>query len=81
MLNTGLFMLLFSSPVHAEDMDDLKRDIKALELFLQDQDDYELYCSHIEWDQPAIEVYKAQLATQLSDICLSRIEKKKPKEE
>jgi hypothetical protein len=47
MLNTGLFLMLFSSPVQAEEMDDLKRDIKALELFLQDQDDYELYCSHL----------------------------------
>ena len=81
MLNTGLFLMLFSSPVQAEEMDDLKRDIKALELFLQDQDDYELYCSHFEWDQPAIEVYKAQLTTQLSETCLSRIKKKKPKEE
>lgn len=81
MLNTGLFLMLFSSPVQAEEMDELKRDIKALELFLQDQDDYELYCSHIVWDQPAIEVYKAQLTTQLSETCLSRIAKKKPKEE
>jgi hypothetical protein len=32
-------------------------------------------------DQPAIEVYKAQLTTQLSETCLSRIAKKKPKEE
>ncbi|MBT6955713.1 hypothetical protein HN997_00290 [archaeon] len=79
--SVSLFMFLFSPPVQGEEMDKLKRDIKALELFLQDQDDYELYCSHIEWDQPAIEVYKTQLTTQLSETCLSRIEKKKPKEE
>jgi hypothetical protein len=28
MLNTGLFLMLFSSPVQAEEMDDLKRDIR-----------------------------------------------------
>jgi hypothetical protein len=74
-------MFLFSPPVQGEEMDKLKRDIKALELFLQDQEDHELYCSAEEWKQPEIDVYKEKLESQLSDFCKRRIIKRKAQEE
>ena len=39
MMKSGLFMLMFTSGVSAAPADDLKRDMKALELFLQDQEE------------------------------------------
>jgi hypothetical protein len=49
---------------------DLKRDIAALELFLQDQEDYEKYCPKLPWKQPEIEVYKKELISQLPENCI-----------
>jgi hypothetical protein len=49
--------------------DDLKRDMTALELFLQDQDDHAEFCPKIKWEQPDISVYKKQLKSQLPKNC------------
>ena len=49
--------------------DDLKRDMKALEIFLQDQDDHASYCPKLKWNQPDIGVYKETLKSQLPKEC------------
>ncbi len=66
-MSTGLFLLLFSAA--ADPTDDLKRDMKALELFLQDKEDHKEHCPKIKWDQPDIKVYKKTLKTQLPTGC------------
>ena len=53
-----------------EPCDDLKRDMRALELFLQDQEDHPKFCPEIKWDQPDIEVYKKTLKSQLPENCI-----------
>ena len=68
MMNAGLFVLMFNAAI-ADPADDLKRDMKALELYLQDQKDHKEYCSNLKWDQPVIEVYKKTLKTQLPAGC------------
>ena len=70
-MSTGLFMLLFSAAAPAQDCDDLKRDMKALELFLQDQEDHETFCPKLAWEQPDIKVYKEKLKSQLPEDCKS----------
>ena len=67
-MSAGMFLLLFSSAV-ADPADDLKRDMKALELFLQDKDDHKEHCPKLKWEQPDIEVYKEKLASQLPEEC------------
>tara|TARA_Y100000593_G_C4300090_1_gene332874 strand:+ start:1318 stop:1563 length:246 start_codon:yes stop_codon:yes gene_type:complete len=62
-------LMFFASAVTAQDISDIERDAKALELFLQDQEDYKKYCPHIPWDQPEIDVYKEKLKSQLPDNC------------
>jgi hypothetical protein len=81
MQSVSMFMFLFSPPVEAERLDGIKRDVKALELYLQDQDDHEKYCPTEEWEQPEIDVYKEKLESQLSDFCKRRIIKAKAQEE
>lgn len=49
--------------------DDLKRDMTALEIFLQDQDDHAEFCPKIKWEQPDISVYKEELKSQLPKNC------------
>tara|TARA_R110002110_G_scaffold4191_2_gene21745 strand:- start:1143 stop:1358 length:216 start_codon:yes stop_codon:yes gene_type:complete len=69
-MTTGLFIFLFSAdPVLAQDCDDLKRDMIALELFLQDKKDHKEFCPKISWEQPTIDVYKKELKTQLPKGC------------
>ena len=53
----------------AEPTDDLKRDMKALEIFLQDKEDKKIHCPKIKWQQPDIEVYKKTLSSQLPEGC------------
>ena len=64
---TGLLLLSLASAT--PECDDLKRDMKALEIFLQDQEDHKTHCPQIAWDQPGIEVYKKELKTQLPENC------------
>lgn len=69
-MNVGMFMLLFNAePVIAQDCDDLKRDMIALELFLQDKKDHKELCPKISWIQPTIDVYKKELKSQLPEGC------------
>jgi len=79
--SVSMFMILFSSSLKGEGMDDLVRNTKALELYLQDKDDYEKYCSHLPWEQPDIDVYKEKLETQLTEQCQKRVLKGKLEEE
>ena len=68
MMTTGMFLLLFNAAI-AEPTDDLKRDMQALELFLQDKEDHKEYCPKLKWDQPDIKVYKKTLKSQLPTEC------------
>ena len=62
-------LLILSLATGAEPTDDLKRDMKALELYLQDQDDHKEFCPKLKWEQPDIEVYKEKLESQLPEDC------------
>ena len=70
-MTTGMFMLLFNSPVAkaTPETDELKNDMLALELFLQDKKDYKKHCPEIKWKQPNIEVYKKKPKSYLSKNC------------
>ena len=63
-----LFLTLLNSPLD-EPIDDLKRDTKALELYLQDKEDKKKHCPKWKWEQPSIEVYKKTLKSQLPQGC------------
>lgn len=76
-----LFTILLSTPVNGEDMSDLVRKTKALELYIQDEQDYEKYCSHLPWEQPEIQVYREKLESQLTEQCQKRVTKGKAQEE
>jgi len=67
-MTTGIFLLMFNSAV-ADPADDLKRDMKALELFLQDKEDHKEHCPRLKWTQPDIKVYKEKLKSQLPKEC------------
>ena len=62
-------LMVLSFATAAPECDDLKRDMKALEIFLQDQEDHKNHCPKIEWEQPDIEVYKKELSSQLPEEC------------
>ena len=79
--SVSMFMILFSTSLKGEGMDDLVRNTKALELYLQDKEDYEKYCSHLPWEQPDIDVYKEKLETQLTEQCQKIVLKGKLEEE
>jgi len=64
-----MMLILFLSTVFAEPECDLAKKMKALEIFLQDQEDHEEFCPKLEWDQPAIEVYQKKLKSQLPEEC------------
>jgi hypothetical protein len=67
-MTAGMFLLLFNTAA-ADPADDLKRDMTALELFLQDQEDHKEYCPKLKWKQPDISVYKEKLKSQLPEGC------------
>jgi hypothetical protein len=54
----------------AEPECDLAKKMKALEIFLQDQEDHEKFCPKLEWEQPIIEVYQEKLKSQLPEQCI-----------
>jgi len=62
---------LTTSPdiVLADESSAIVRDMKALELFLQDKDDHKTFCPKIKWEQPKIAVYKKKLVSQLPKDC------------
>jgi len=68
-MSSVMFMALVATTIASEPTDDLKRDMKALEIFLQDQEDHKEYCPSLKWEQPGIEVYKEELKSQLPKEC------------
>ena len=68
-MKSALLLFSLASPVYGQETDELKRDMKALELYLQDQKDYEEYCPKISSLQPEIEVYKEKLESHLPEGC------------
>ena len=65
----GLLALGLGTSAAAKDSEDLKRDMKALELYLQDKSDYKNYCPKMNWDQPKLSVYKKKLKSLLPKKC------------
>jgi len=63
--------LLLSAFVLAEDLSDVERDARALELYIQDKQDHKDYCPDVEWDQPALDIYKSTLESHLPEFCKS----------
>ena len=62
-------LLMMSLAVATPESDDLKKDMKALEIFLQDKEDKKIHCPKLNWKQPGIEVYKKTLKSQLPKDC------------
>tara|TARA_R110000851_G_scaffold91748_1_gene200274 strand:+ start:1131 stop:1337 length:207 start_codon:yes stop_codon:yes gene_type:complete len=62
-------LLLMSLAIASPECEDLKRDMLALELFLQDKADKKEFCPKLTWLQPDIDIYKAQLESQLPKEC------------
>lgn len=60
-----LFVMFLTSDSSGELCDKMK----ALELFLQDQEDHQEYCPDLTWEQPKIEVYREKLKSQLPEEC------------
>ena len=52
-----------------DELSDIERDARALELYLQDQKEHEEYCPSMEWNQPPLEIYKSLLTSQLPLGC------------
>ena len=67
-------IFLFSTLAFAEEpvCDDLKKNMIALEIFLQDQEDHAIECPKLKWEQPDIEVYKKELVSQLPAECKTK---------
>ena len=49
--------------------DELKKDMRALEFFLQDKKDHKRHCPKLKWKQPDIEVYKKEPKSHLPKNC------------
>jgi|APSaa5957512622_1039677.scaffolds.fasta_scaffold425723_2 hypothetical protein len=60
--------LVSASPV--DDLGEMERQSRALELFLQDKVDYKKWCPDLKWDQPEISIYKEKLESQLPEGCI-----------
>jgi len=69
-MKTAVFLLLYTAIPISGECKDLKKDMIALELFLQDQEDHAKYCPKLAWEQPDIEVYKKELISQLPEGCV-----------
>ena len=68
-MKSVLLMTFMMTAAASEPTDDLKRDMIALEIYLQDQKDHKDYCPSLKWKQPAIEIYKEKLESQLPQEC------------
>tara|TARA_R110001592_G_scaffold263701_1_gene529079 strand:+ start:4850 stop:5077 length:228 start_codon:yes stop_codon:yes gene_type:complete len=53
----------------SDNVSDIERDARALEIYIQDRKDHEEHCPSIQWDQPALETYKEKLVSQLPEGC------------
>jgi hypothetical protein len=61
--------LIFVMMLSSDPSEDLVKKMKALEIFLQDQEDHKEYCPKLEWEQPNIEVYREKMESQLPKEC------------
>ena len=52
-----------------DNLSEIERDAKALELYLQDKKDYKEHCPHIQWTQPSLNAYKRTLNSHLPKGC------------
>lgn len=68
-LLTILLGLGVAAMATADELSDIERDARALEIYLQDQKDYEEYCPTTQWNQPPLDVYKGLLTSQLPLGC------------
>ena len=67
-LGVGILMRLSPHPALA-DSEELERSARALELYLQDKKEHKKHCPEIEWDQPSLDEYKANLKSHLPEDC------------
>ena len=56
--------------------EDLMHDMKGIELFLKDQEDYEKFCPKLKWEPPDLTAYKKKQRSLLPENCLPEAEKK-----
>ena len=66
LMSVLLTQLSLASPLETGELLDK---IKALEIFLEDQKNHDIYCPEIGWEQPDINVYREKLESQLPDEC------------
>ena len=66
LMSVLLTQLSLASPLETGELLDK---IKALEIFLEDQKNHDIYCPEIGWEQPDITVYREKLESQLPDEC------------
>jgi len=59
----------------------LMTDMVSLELYLMDKTQYKEFCVEIEWEQPAIEIYKESMISHLPEECKAKIPVLEPTEE
>ena len=64
-----LSAFLTSVALTAQDLSELERDARALEIYLQDKKDHEKHCPTLRWDQPPLDTYKKELTSQLPEGC------------
>ena len=58
----------------------LMTDMISLELYLMDKTQYKEFCVEIEWEQPAIEIYKESMISHLPEECKAKIPVPEPLE-
>ena len=58
-----------NSNASSDNLSQMERDAKALELFLQDKKDHKDFCPQIEWKQPPLSAYKKTLNSHLPEGC------------
>ena len=52
-----------------KDIDGIRKDTKALTLYLQDKKDHKKYCPEIDWKQPPLTTYKKDPKSYLPKDC------------
>ena len=57
--------------VVSNDLPEMERDARALELYLQDKVNHKEHCPDLEWEQPDLDVYKETLTSHLPEECMA----------
>ena len=70
-LSIAIFLMAALIPMGEpkKDLEDIERDTKALEFYLQDKKDHKEYCPEIDWDQPPLTTYKEEPKSYLPEDC------------